>query len=487
VLLLEAMPDFGGYLNPFRRNGYRFDTGLHYLGDLAAGSAFQGLLSELGLNERLAFLEIDPDGFDRYRFPHGEISVCKGVERFQGRLRRIFSHQRGDVDRYFGVFNEIVKAVQDAAHVRDKWWRRIVYILRHTEMIRYYRQSYQQILNKATRNERLQAALAAMSGNLGTPPERASAIMAVMVMHHFLQGAYYPQGGSGALRDAFIDGLRRHGADLRNRSRVTSITKRDKVFRVTTAADRVYSARVVISNVDPTLTIGQLVSPAELVPRRLRAKALNLKPSDGAFYAFIGTDLDLPKMGIGTANLIHLDGYDLNTIFNRLTVPRVPEEIPYFFLTSPSLKDPHGGHAPQGCHSLQIITGSSYKLFEKWSHLPSGQRGETYRSLKRAIGMRLIHAVERYIPGLSRHLEQVTFATPLTNQHWVNAREGGNFGPDQTFSQVGPGRFIDCAAGIRGLFLAGAGTFGGGVMSCMASGLFSAIKALDYLQVRSQR
>ena len=31
VLLLESMSAFGGYLNPFRRGGYMFDTGLHYL------------------------------------------------------------------------------------------------------------------------------------------------------------------------------------------------------------------------------------------------------------------------------------------------------------------------------------------------------------------------------------------------------------------------------------------------------------------------
>ena len=31
VLVLEGMPSFGGYLNPFRRKEYTFDTGLHYL------------------------------------------------------------------------------------------------------------------------------------------------------------------------------------------------------------------------------------------------------------------------------------------------------------------------------------------------------------------------------------------------------------------------------------------------------------------------
>jgi phytoene dehydrogenase-like protein len=47
VLLLEAMPSFGGYLNPFRRKPYTFDTGLHYLGELGKGERFWSLLDTL--------------------------------------------------------------------------------------------------------------------------------------------------------------------------------------------------------------------------------------------------------------------------------------------------------------------------------------------------------------------------------------------------------------------------------------------------------
>jgi phytoene dehydrogenase-like protein len=38
VSLLEAMPSFGGCLNPFSRKPYKFDTGLHYLNELNRGS-----------------------------------------------------------------------------------------------------------------------------------------------------------------------------------------------------------------------------------------------------------------------------------------------------------------------------------------------------------------------------------------------------------------------------------------------------------------
>ena len=86
VLLLEAMPSFGGYLNPFHRSPFAFDTGLHYLGELGKGDRFWSLLDRLGISDKVSFTELDPDGFDRYIFPDFEFRMCKGKERFRERL-----------------------------------------------------------------------------------------------------------------------------------------------------------------------------------------------------------------------------------------------------------------------------------------------------------------------------------------------------------------------------------------------------------------
>jgi len=59
----------------------------------------------------------------------------------------------------------------------------------------------------------------------------------------------------------------------------------------------------------------------------------------------------------------------------------------------------------------------------------------------------LVKAVERYIPNLSRHLDFVEYATPLTNEYWVNAVKGGCYGPEQTPDQFGLGRFSSFTAG----------------------------------------
>lgn len=481
VMLLEAMPSFGGYLNPFRRKGYTFDTGLHYLGELGEEDRFWRLLDELGVVESMKFVELNPEGFDRYVFPDYELRVCKGKTRFIERLINDFPKEEPGIHKFFNVFERIIQAVKASHSMGRGVLQMLSFIVRNPVMVKYSRVPYQKLLNDVTSDKRLQAALAAPCGDYGVPPEKASIIIAVMVWAHYLKGAFYPCGGSGALRDAFVNGLKDHGAELKKSSKVISIDKTGNKFIITTEHGEKFSTRAVISDVDPVVTLGKLVNP-ELVPTKIKRKVMQLRPSGGSFYAFIGTDLDLPSMGITDANIIHYSDYDINKLYTQWPVSTVPEVFPAFFITSPSVKDPEGGHAPEGYHTLQIITGISYELFEKWAHLPSMKRGKEYISLKEKIGERLVASAERYIPTLSQHIDFVEYATPLSNEYWVNAVRGGNYGPEQTFDQVGTGRFISFTAGIDGLFLAGAGTMGGGVMACLESGIQAARKAAIYMK-----
>ena len=481
VMLLEAMPSFGGYLNPFRRKGYSFDTGLHYLGELGEGDRFWRLLDELGVSESMKFVELNPEGFDRYVFPDYELRVCKGKNRFMERLINDFPEEEPGIHKFFTVFEKIIQAVKASESMGKGVLQMLSFIVRHPVMMKYSRVPYQKLLDDVTSNKRLQAALAAPCIDYGVAPAKASIIIAIMVWAHYLKGAYYPCGGSGALRDAFVDKLKEHGAELKKNSRVVSIEKTGNEFIITTEHGEKYTARGVISDIDPVITLGKLVN-AELVPSKIKRKVMQLRPSDGAFYAFIGTDLDLPSMGITDANIIHYNDYDLNALYKEWYISTEPESFPTFFITSPSVKDPEGGHAPEGYHTVEIITGASYEFFEQWAHLPSMKRGEEYKSLKEKIGEQLIAAAEQYIPTLSQHIDFVEYATPLSNEYWVNAVRGGNYGPDQTPDQMGPGRFADFTAGIDGLFLAGTGTIGGGVMACFESGIQAARKAAIYLE-----
>lgn len=482
VLLLEAMPSFGGYLNPFRRKGYRFDTGLHILIGISKGENLRSILEELGVDDLVKLIELNPDGYDRFIFPDYEFQICKGKERFMERLIRDFPKEEQGIIRFFKYADKIMKAVEASRSIEPGLMGMLKFILKNPVMLKYAKVPYQSLLDKLISDKRLKAVLSAPSLYYGTPPAKASTIFAILVWLNLLKGEFYPHGGSGAFRDAFIKNLTSHGAELKNKSRVVSIKKHANNFVVKTEDGEQYSSRAVISNADPAITLGKLVDP-EMLPDKIKKKAVSLNPSHGSFYAFVGTDLDLPSMGITDNNITYYDSYDINKVFETQIAPNPPEVFPNFFITSPTVKDPDGGHAPEGFHNVGIFTWAiNYDQFKQWTGLPSMKRGKEYTALKQRIGDRLITSAEKYIPGLSSHIDMVEYATPLSNEYWVNAVRGGNYGPDHTPDQFGRGRFNAFSTGIDGLFLAGAGTLGCSIMLCIASGFLSANKAAEYLR-----
>jgi phytoene dehydrogenase-like protein len=479
VLILEAMPAFGGYINPFERHGYHFDTGVHYLGKLGENGSFRLLLELLGIADDIHFVELNPDGFDHYVFPDFELRLCKDKAQYHERLLKLFPHESNALKQYFQLLDRLLAAFSDPHGPPKNLWDRLRYAIRHPVLMKYHRATYQQILDNITTNPRLQAALSAHCGNAGLPPERASGFLCLMLLDHYLEGAYYPQGGSAALRDAMVNAAAKNGVVMKNHTPVTRIHRSGSEFIVGSRSGETFSAKTIVCNVDPSIAFQQLIDP-NIIPRSTRKKAARLQPSGGAFYAFIGTRLDLSDLGVTDANLIHYEYTDVNRTFAAVVQRPMLAPFPYFFVTSPSLKDPGNRYAPDSTFSLEILSGLGHDhVFTPWSDMTSRRRGEDYEQLKHQVGMSLVRSAERYIPDLSNHLDFIEFATPLSNAYWVNSLQGGNFGPEQTPAQFGPGRFFDCKSGIEGLFVVGAGAISAGVQSCIASGVWAANQAAE--------
>ena len=479
VLLLEAEPLLGGCLCPLQLDGYHFDVGVHYLGELGEGQRFWNCLHELGLTDKVEFIELNPDAIDRYVFPDFELCLCKGKHRFKEKLIQLFPKEREGIDKFFRIFDRVASANESFLDVEPRLIQQLGWILRNPIMLKYGRVPYQVLLDAVSSDIRLQTALSALWFDYMLPPQRASAAYGIGTWHHYLSGSYYPWGGSGALRDAFITALQEHGAALEISSRVTSIDRRGDQFLVTGSEGAQWTSKVVVSDVDPTITLGKLVSQG-LVPPRVAKKAARLRPSGSVFGVYVGTDLDLPSLGITTGNLVHYGAYNVNEIFREMMDPEAPDPTMGMLINSPSVRC--SNLAPTARHSLQILTVANYAAFERWARVPLEKRGVEYNDFVKALGEQVISTAERYIPGLSQHIELVHYITPLSLENRVNLVRGGIYGPELTPAQMGPGRFHDGTCGVAGLFLAGAGAMGGSVRYCVTSGLKAAHKATAFLQ-----
>jgi phytoene dehydrogenase-like protein len=480
VLLLEAGKQFGGMLNPFARKKYHFDVGLHYVGEAGEGQTMRYLLDKLGL-EDIRFREINPDCIDRYVFDGYENQLVKGRDRWGENLAADFPHEQDNIWRFIDLMkqsDDLMRLVSGRGRLGQ-----VPGTLRHAgALFRMLRAPFSEVLAHYFDDPMLRATFAGPGGDIGLPPSKAGALVSIMVLNHFLQGGYYPIGGSGAMRDAYVAQLQTHGAELKRNQLVERIEALGGGgFAVTTAKGLRFEANTVVSNVDATHTVEMLhgAKPSYLVRRKVK----KLRPSLGCFCLFIGTDLDVAKAGITDSNIWHYGDHDIDAGYAPAFEDRFTDN-PFFFLTAPTLKDPETKRAPEDHHTLELITFVPSAPFRPWFDKPTMKRGPAYEALKAEVADRLLDSAEQYVPGIREHTLVKEAATPATVWHFVRGRDGGIYGPDHGPDQTVPRR-IPTDIGVPGLYLAGASIYGAGILTCLVSGFFAGRQTEQHL--RSKR
>lgn len=475
VLVLEAAKQFGGYCNPFSRKHFWFDSGIHYIGEMGEGQSLRRQFERLDLYDAIGFRELNPEGFDRYVFPDYEVRMGKGAERFRDTLIADFPHERAGIDKFFKLLAEMEQVIRLASKIKGP--KSVLKLVPHAQLIWKFRNAtFSEVLDSCVQDHRLRAALSGPGGDIGLPPGRASGFMMLGVLSHFLRGAYFPKGGTKAVRDAYVSALETHGADLRRNAPVSKIlTSGDRVNGVRTRAGDTYFADTVISNADAAFTLGTLLGRDHLSSRLLR-KIDSTTQSLGSLCAFIGTDIPLQEHGIDDANIWSYPSYDIDSLYQPALDGELGSELP-FFLTSPTLKDPGGNHAPEGKHTVELITFAAFEPFRRWKDQKTMKRDSEYKELKERMGMALVERAEKYIPGLSSHMEVHEFSTPLTNISFANVPLGAIYGPEHTPEQFGPGRYRPQGP-VEGLLLCGSSVMGAGIGTCVASGSMAGKMAL---------
>lgn len=213
VLVIEANSDFGGYIHPVNFGEYSFDIGLHYLGKLGQGELFREILDKLGL-ENLEFVELNPDSIDQYVFPDFTFNFCKGKDQLTKRLIDNFPDERRGIQHFIDLVVKIdlASAPNELAKGGIVSWVR--YLFKHPFMIKYSKITYRTFLDKIFGDHRLKSVLSAPLFDVAAGPGQVSAATAMSIWGYYLSGAYYPRGGSRALCNAFVNGLRSRGVRL---------------------------------------------------------------------------------------------------------------------------------------------------------------------------------------------------------------------------------------------------------------------------------
>ncbi len=474
VLVLEQHDRPGGWTHSFTLNGYRFSPGVHYIGDLQEGGGLRRIYDGLGVSQDLAFVELNPNGYDHIVVGDKQIDFPKGKENLIERLKSHFPQEAQGIDSYFADLTSMLEALRNIGNLNHP----LKSAMSAPTILKWMRATGKDLINAHITDPILRGVLAGQSGDHGLPPSQVSAFMHAGITEHYLNGGYYPLGGAFTIPRAFVRALKKSGGEIRLKCSVKRIlVEQKKVIGVELESGEEIRSSVVISNADPEVTFGKLIGKDKLSPR-LKRKVDSVRYSTSCLSLFFATDMDLRAEGLDSGNMWYYDHADVDQIYTSgLTDAVLQDETPPgMFLTVTTLKDPSKMHS--GHHTCESFAFVGYDAFEQWAHTKYGSRPADYDAMKEDLAWRMVRGLEKRIPGLSKHIVYYSLGTPLTNEHYLNATRGNLYGIDKSPTQVGPGAFSPRTE-FEGLYLCGQSTLSHGVAGVTASGIDAAKAVLN--------
>ena len=481
VLVLEKHTEPGGLTHVFRRDGASWDVGLHYVGQVAPGARIRALFDYLSSGE-LRWNKM-PNEFERFVYPGVDFAVPSDPQSFERRLIENFPDEARAIRRYF----KDIKAVQrwtTLGFARGMVPQRVEPALRFLQRLtgRKATQRTQQYLDTHFSSPKLRALLVSQWGDYGLPPSRSAFAIHAQIVAHYLDGAWFPEGGSSRIARTFEKGIERAGGAIRVGQEVTQILVQDGRAVGVKVIDRrgpeprevTYDAPLVISNVGASITFHQLLPQDGEVGSKTAALREQIDRLRGGLSAVtLYLRLKEPATTIGVRG----ENYWINTNTDHNAIDAQSQGLLQgrpnrIYVSFPSIKS-----GEDRFHTAEIIAFVDDRVFGAWRDQPKGNRGADYSALKQRIGDGLLQLAETAIRGLSGIVEYSELSTPLTIEHYTSHPGGHFYGLPAT-----PERYRAYLLGprtpVQGLFLSGEDAGCLGIVGAMMGGMGAVCQAL---------
>jgi all-trans-retinol 13,14-reductase len=473
VLVLERHYTVGGFTHVFRRKGWEWDVGVHYVGEVHRERSVLGQLFRHITQGQLAWANMG-EVYDRIIFGDAEYPLRAGVDAFKAGLRDKFP----DADDVRAV-DEYVEAVFAAtkssrSFFAEKAMGGVAGFVAGPFMRRAHlgwaRKTTHEVLSAITGNQKLIGVLTGQYGDYGLPPRRSSFAMHASVAKHYFFGGNYPVGGSARFADTIAPKILAGGGLLLTNAGVDELViEQGKVAGVKMEDGRVLRSELVISNAGAVNTYGKLVPQAEREQIGFRNSLARIQPSSAHLSLYIGLDQTAEALRLPKANYwIYPDDYDHDRNVERhLADESAP--LPVAYISFPSAKDPEFTQRHPGKATIEIITIAPWQRFAKWDGTRWQHRGDDYEAYKARLSERLLEQLLRFEPHTRDAIKHCELSTPLSTKHFTAYQHGEIYGLDHDPLRF-DSKFLRPRSPIQGLFLTGQDVVTCGIGAALFSG-----------------
>ncbi len=463
VIVCESHSIAGGAAHAFERNGFKFDSGPSLYSGLSYSPCANPLRQVLdAIGEELPCVTYDTWGCC---LPEGDFDTSVGAEQFCEVLKRF----RGDdaiaewreLQRVMEPLASAAIAIPPAALRFDlgaalTLGRFVPSLIRQAGNVAKLTGPFSRIMDGVVKDPFVQNWLDLLCFLLsGLPADGTSAAeVAFMFADWYRPGVVldYPVGGSGALVNALVRGLERHGGRLMLNSHVEQVVvESNRAVGVCLRGGKaIRTRRAVVSNASIWDTLKLL--PEKAVPKRFREKRQVTPVCDSFMHLHLGIDARGLRADLACHYIV------VNDWEKGVTSPQN-----VVLVSIPSLLDP--SLAPPGKHTIHVYTPGN-EPYELWQGMD--RRSEEYARQKQGRAEVMWQALERIIPDVRSRCEVTLVGTPLTHERFLR-RYRGSYGPA---IRAGEGFFPGSGTPLAGLLCCGDSTFPGiGLPAVAVSGM----------------
>lgn len=476
VLVCERHYTPGGYTHVFTRNDYEWDVGLHYVGDMDRKGSALRIIFEYITDQNLKWADMG-EVYDRVVINDKIFEYKKGLSQWKEQMKSYFPNEADaiSIDKYV----ELLFAVNNAA--KDFYMQKVLpstaqffaapFLTRQYK--KFYTQTTKDVLDSISDNEELKAVLAAQFGDYGMPPAQSSFVIHAAVALHYMNGGFYPVGGSEEIFNTISPSIIKQGGKTIISAEVKEILiENGKAIGVLMADGKKITADVIVSGVGAHLTFDKLLNADAKKKIKFIDEVKAIPASSGHFSLYIGLKHTAEELNLPKANYwIYPNGNNHDLAVEKFLAD-YNEEFPVVYISFPSAKNPKFTEKYPGRATIEIISVANYEWFEKWEDTKWKKRGEDYEAFKEKIAQRLLEHLYKMEPQVRGKIDTYELSSPLSTKKFCNYAKGEIYGLNHH-----PERFdadyLKPKTPIKNLYLTGQDIVTVGIAGALMSGVLT--------------
>lgn len=408
VCVLEQHSTIGGCLQSFKRCGCNFDTGMHYVGSLNKGQIMHQYFKYLGVINDLKLQQLDPKGFDQFRFLDGTCYAhAAGYENFIDTLSSKFPEEAQGLAEVAGIIKRVGQQigvdVLRSGRVSSGGYRDLS------------TSAYDEIA-RCVHSARLRSVLAGNSYLYAGNKATTSLYEYAMITHSNIEGTYAFIDGSQQLADSLVRVIEANGGKVQRNAKVDSIHLEGAHAEYVTLrmGQRMY-AKWIVSSLHPAVTFSMLENNT-VYKKAFFTRMGSFRNTYGIFSTYL-------LMAPNSFKYVNQNNYLFNNsdaweAYGTFKGCNIPSALLYM---QPNSKGPYA-------RVLTLLTPMPLKIYEKWINTTHATRGEEYEDFKERYSEAMIDFAAQWFPTIRSCIEKKFTATPLTFRDYTGTPNGSAYG-----------------------------------------------------------